>query len=76
MCIKGICFRIAESRKIRGMTQKELSKKIGKSIPVVGDYENSRAKPSIETIQLISEALNVPTTYLIYGESFTIKIGL
>jgi len=73
--ISKICKRIAHARKLKEFTQKELSKKIGKAAVTVSDYENLRAKPSIDIIQKISEALDIPTTYLLYDSEIIISIG-
>ncbi len=55
-------FRLADEmlmlRKKRGLTQKELAKKVGTTQAVVSRLENASVKPSLETIIKIAEALD------------------
>ena len=75
LCRKDICGRIALARNFRGITQKKLGSMIGRQGVTVSDYENLRASPPIEIIQKISDALDVPTKYLLYGGPVTITFG-
>ncbi|SDC82570.1 MULTISPECIES: helix-turn-helix domain-containing protein [unclassified Candidatus Frackibacter] len=56
--------RIREFRKERGLTLKELSKKIGISYSFLSAIERNIKKPSLTTIKQIAETLNIPITYL------------
>lgn len=50
---------IRKMRKIRGMTQAELGKKIGVSYQQIGQYENGKRNPKLQTIAKIAVALDV-----------------
>jgi transcriptional regulator with XRE-family HTH domain len=67
--------RIREFRKERGLTLKELSKKIGISYSFLSAIERNIKKPSLTTIKQIAETLNIPITYLFSDESNGKKIG-
>ena len=56
---------IRRIRKIRGLTQKELGKKLGISQAAVGQYEKSNANLTQTTIQKIANALDVTPSALI-----------
>lgn len=57
--------RLSELRKRKKMSQDEIAKKIGVHAPVIGRYERSEVKPSIEVAVKIAEALNVSLDYLV-----------
>ncbi len=57
--------RLSELRKNKKMSQDEIAKKIGVHAPVIGRYERSEVKPSIEVAVKIAEALNVSLDYLV-----------
>lgn len=50
---------IRKIRKEKGMTQSELAKKIGISYQQIGQYEQGKRNPKIETIDKIATALGV-----------------
>lgn len=52
--------KIKELRTQKGMTQKELGKKCGFADSAIRRYELGNANPKLETIQKISNALEVP----------------
>ena len=52
--------KIKELRIQKGMTQKELGKKCGFADSAIRRYELGHANPKLETIQKISNALEVP----------------
>lgn len=56
---------IKNLRKKAGLTQEEFSSLIGISRSYLGDLENDRRNPSIETIKKISKLLNVSIIYLL-----------
>ena len=50
---------IKKARVHAGLTQKELSDRIGVSYQMIQAWENNRRNPKIESLQRIAEALNV-----------------
>lgn len=56
--MSSIGENIKKARKLAGMTQKELGSKLGVTQQNIAQYENNIAKPKIETISKIAEALN------------------
>ncbi len=56
---KQVGLRIRELRDAAEMTQDELAAKIDKTTQTVGGFERGAFGPSIETIELLSDALNV-----------------
>lgn len=50
---------IREIRKLKGMTQAELGKKIGMSYQQIGQYENGKRNPKLQTIKKLAIALEV-----------------
>lgn len=57
--------RLSHLRKLKKMSQDELAKKIGAHAPVIGRYERSEVKPSIEVAMKIADALDVSLDYLV-----------
>lgn len=56
--------RLKEIRKIRGMTQKELSEVVGVSVSTVKKWEQDQVDPNTAALISIAVALNVSTDYL------------
>lgn len=56
---------IKNIRKRRNLTQSDFSKKIGISRTYLSDLENDRKSPSVETLNKISDKLNVSTSSLL-----------
>ncbi len=56
--------RIRETRKSRGLTQRELGERLGLSYQSIAQWENDLRKPKFETIQKIADALGVSVSYL------------
>lgn len=54
--------RIKKLRKEKGMTQKELAKKLGFSPSYLGQYENGYRNPKPSTVKKIADALEVPVS--------------
>jgi len=57
--------RIARIRKMRGITQVELSKKLGIKQPNLSDYERDVYRPNSDFIVRLAEALRVSTDELL-----------
>ena len=56
--------RIKKLRKEKGMTQKELAKKLGFSPSHLGQYENGYRNPKPSTVKKIADALEVPVSQI------------
>lgn len=59
--------RLKELRKERGISAKELSKRIGVSYPAYINYENDKRIPSGDVVLAMATALAVSTDYLLAG---------
>lgn len=59
-------------RSSANMTQDQLAEQLNVTRQAVSSWENGRTEPDIETLQKISEVLNVTVEELIYGEKKTI----
>ena len=57
--------RLLEVRKKKKMSQDQLAKAIGVHAPVIGRYERSEVKPSIDVAVKIANALDVSLDYLV-----------
>ena len=51
--------KIKELRKIKGITQQELSTVLGVSLGAIGMYETNRARPSHEILKKIAEYFDI-----------------
>lgn len=56
---------IRETRKGKGLSQKELGKILGVSGAMIGQYETGQRKPRLDTLQRIAAALGVDWTELV-----------
>lgn len=61
----GLGFRIKEIRAQRGMTQKELARRISKSKSAVCGYESEAQAPPLDVLVSIASVLNVSLDYLV-----------
>ncbi|HOT15830.1 MAG TPA: helix-turn-helix transcriptional regulator [Bacteroidales bacterium] len=68
--------RLSEIRKKKKISQDDLAKKIGVHAPVIGRYERSDVKPSIEVAVKITEALNVSLDYLVGSTDLILEKGI
>ena len=57
--------RIKEVLEDKGIKQKWLAEKLGKSYNMVNGYVQNRRQPSLENLYKIAEILNVETTVLL-----------
>ena len=60
---------IKQKRKELGLTQKELARIVHTSQQAIARYETQKAEPSLEVLQALSEALGVPLSYFIDGDT-------
>ena len=65
--------KIKELRKKQGMSQKDLADKLGITPVMISQYENEKRNPKLETLQKISDALEVDISEL--SDSLNIKIA-
>jgi len=56
--------KIVEIRKEKGISQKELAKRLGVSPVMVAHWEKGRRKPKADTLKKIADALEVPLSRL------------
>ena len=65
-------MKIGESikriRTNRGLTQEEFAKEVGISRSYLGDLENNRKSPTVETLEKISIKMETATEYLLGGK--------
>lgn len=64
----NIGVRLKELRMLRGMSLRNLAKKVGVSASFISQVEQNKCQPSLNTLQKISEALDVTTSYLLGSE--------
>lgn len=57
--------RLKDMRSKRGLTQKDLAKRINKSVSAVSAYESSAQTPPTDVLISIAEVLRVPLTYFV-----------
>lgn len=60
--------RLKSLRREKGITQKQLAKNLGISLPAVVNYENAQRSPSSAVLTLLSQFFNVSKEYLL-GEA-------
>ena len=57
--------RLSALRKKRGLTQKDLAKRINKSVSAVSSYETNTQMPPTDVLESIACVLNVSLDYLV-----------
>jgi len=57
-------------RKAADLTQKDLAEMIDRTESHIGQIENDRGIPSLETAAAIAKALNTNIDHLVYGDSY------
>ena len=61
--------RIKAARKARGLSQAELAKKAGLSLPLISQIENGKSKMLVPTLVAILEALEVSADSILQPET-------
>ena len=56
--------RLRSARELRGLSQRELSEKLGVPPSSIAHFEGGRRKPSFENLYRLANALEVTTDYL------------
>ncbi len=59
---------IKNARKSKGLSQKQLGELLGVSQAAIGQFENEKSTPKIETIKKIAVALDIPVSELVSSE--------
>jgi len=62
-------YAITKRREDLGLTQKELAAKTGLSYSFINDLENGRRKPSLESLDLIANALDTSVPELMGADA-------
>lgn len=57
--------RLKKLREEKGLTQQQLAEKVNLSQQTIGHYEVGRAKPDLDTLQLLASKLNCSVDYLL-----------
>lgn len=68
--------KIKEARKAARLTQRELASIIHLSQGYIGDIERGRTNPSIETLQLIADALHMDIAEFVGNSTTVQKTGM
>jgi len=77
--VAGLGPRVRELRRERGFTLKDLGRRAGLSHPFLSQLERGLARPSVESVERIAEALGVPVGSLWapprHGEACVVRAG-
>ncbi len=60
--------RVAGAREVAGMTQEELSKRIGVKLITLQNWENDMSEPRANKLSMLAGMLNVSIMWLLEGE--------
>lgn len=60
----GLGSRMKEIRQLRGLSQRELAKRICKSVSAISSYESDTQMPPLDVLVSIASALNVTLDFL------------
>ena len=66
-------IRIAEQRKLLGLSQEELAAKLNISQKSISKYENGDRRPSYEVLIAMADMFEVSTDYLLGRDKFCVK---
>lgn len=67
---KNIGSKVKDARKQRGLTQKDLAEKLGRTIGAISQLEQGKVQISAVDLHSIGDLLNKPIEYF-YGENYT-----
>ena len=67
--LKDFGLRLKTARMSKGLTQQKLAEKVGVATSTIGMYEAGKREPDRDTMEAITDILNIPMGYLMYGES-------
>ena len=60
--------RLAAAREVRGMSQKDLARRMGVNLKSLESWENDMREPRANKLQMISGLLDVSMSWLLTGE--------
>jgi len=60
--------RVAAAREAQGLSQKELSKKLGIGLKTLEGWENDMAEPRANKLQMLAGVLNVSLSWILTGD--------
>lgn len=63
--IQGLGERLTEQRKLRKLSQKEVSEIINVSVSVISNYEHGERTPSVETLMSLAGLYRCSVDYLL-----------
>ncbi len=66
----NIGARLREVRILRGISLRNLARKVGVSASFISQVEQNKCQPSLETLRKISEVLEVNTSYLLEPQDY------
>jgi transcriptional regulator with XRE-family HTH domain len=67
--------KLFEIRRRKGLTQRELAQKIGSTVRAVSYYEREAKNPTMELLEKVSAALDVPAKAFVDGNAITVDKG-
>lgn len=59
---RRIAIRVKAVRKSRQLTQNGLAERTGRSVDAISNIERAKGLPSVETLQALAQALDIPIT--------------
>jgi transcriptional regulator with XRE-family HTH domain len=68
--MKKIAARLFEARTLAGISQRELSKRINVTQPLISAWEQGRSVPSLHHIVAIESALELDKTTLLFAIAY------
>lgn len=68
--MKKIAARLFEARTVAGISQRELSKRINVTQPLISAWEQGRSVPSLHHIVAIESALQLDKTTLLFAIAY------
>lgn len=57
--------RLRDLRELHNLSQEEMGRRVGRSKPVISNYENNLKKPSLDVLMDIAALYNVSLDYLV-----------
>ncbi len=60
--------RVAGAREVLGMTQEDLSRRLGVQLKTISSWENDMSEPRANKLQMLAGILNVSMRWLLTGE--------
>lgn len=67
--VMNLGARVREARVLRGISLRNLAKKVGVSASFISQVEQDKCQPSLDTLRRITEALGITTGYLLESQA-------